>query len=331
MSLPRSLVSTSAAVALFAMGATDARAAAQRTFVASYGLPANTAFNCSVVNPCRAFSEAIGVTVPGGEIIVLDSAAYGAVTIAQPVSIVAPAGIYAGISVFSGTGIVVNAGSGTVVLSGLTINGLGGATGIDFQSGSTLRIDRTVVSGFGAVGNFGVKASLGATATLVIQDGVFAANDQGVAAATSAGLLAVEIDRTRFIGNTYGAVLRENVAGVVTGSSFSGSYMGALAQPIVSGSSNKLTFRDCTFSTNQHGIVTGGFPGTTGVVQVTDSEVSENTTVGVIAQAQSTVTLSNTTVTRNATGVSGAVRSFQDNRLYGNTADGTFSAILTKQ
>jgi hypothetical protein len=330
MSLPRSLICVSIAAASFAMGGTDALAAAQRTFVASYGLPANTAFNCSVVNPCRAFSEAIGVTASGGEIVVLDSAAYGPVSIAQPVSIVAPAGIYAGISVFSGAGIVVNAGSGTVVLSGLTINGLGGATGIDFQSGSTLRVERTTVSGFAAVGNFGVKALMAAPATLAIHDGVFTGNDQGVAAATSAGVLTVAIDGTRFIGNTYGAVLRENVAGVVTGSGFSGSYMGALAQPIAGGSSNRLTFRDCTFSANQHGIVTGGFPGTSGVVQITDSEVSENTTVGVIAQAQSTVTLSNTTVTRNTTGISGFVRSFQDNRLYGNGTDGTFSATLTK-
>ena len=40
----------------------DAGASAQRTFVASYGSPANTAFNCSLSKPCRAFSDAIGVT-----------------------------------------------------------------------------------------------------------------------------------------------------------------------------------------------------------------------------------------------------------------------------
>jgi hypothetical protein len=31
--------------------------AAQRTFVASYGLTTNTAFNCSIAKPCRQFSE----------------------------------------------------------------------------------------------------------------------------------------------------------------------------------------------------------------------------------------------------------------------------------
>jgi hypothetical protein len=60
-------------------------AAAQRTFVASTGSPTNTAFNCSIAKPCRAFIEAIGVTNPGGEVVVLDSAGYGAVTITKSV------------------------------------------------------------------------------------------------------------------------------------------------------------------------------------------------------------------------------------------------------
>src|SRR4030095_16908796 len=103
-------------------------AAAQRTFVASNGLPANTAFNCSLVKPFRAFSEAIGVTNAGGEVIVLDSAGYGAVTITKSVSIISPPGIHAGISVFSGDGVTINAGaSDIVVLRGLSINGQGEA------------------------------------------------------------------------------------------------------------------------------------------------------------------------------------------------------------
>ncbi|MEO8675952.1 MAG: hypothetical protein ABI569_10255 [Casimicrobiaceae bacterium] len=103
-------------------------AAAQRTFVASNGLPANTAFSCSIAKPCRAFSEAIGVTNSGGEVVVLNSAGYGSVTVTKSVSIVAPQGIYAGITVFSGAGVTINAGaSDIVVLRGLSINGQGGA------------------------------------------------------------------------------------------------------------------------------------------------------------------------------------------------------------
>ena len=67
--------------------------AAQRTFVASTGLDTHP---CSISTPCRSFGTAIAHTDDNGEIIVLDSAGYGTVTIAKSVSIIAPPGIYAG-------------------------------------------------------------------------------------------------------------------------------------------------------------------------------------------------------------------------------------------
>src|SRR5262245_22786913 len=94
-------------------------AAVQRTFVGQNGLDINP---CSITQPCRSFGAAIGRTVPGGEVIVLDSAGYGVVTITQSVSIIAPQGVYAGISVMSGqTGITVNGAGIIVVLRGLSI------------------------------------------------------------------------------------------------------------------------------------------------------------------------------------------------------------------
>ncbi len=107
--------------------AADATAAIQRTFVASYGIDAGS---CGITSPCRTFGFAMAQTLSNGEIIVLDSAGYGApVTIAQSVSIIAPPGVYAGISVFSGVGITISAGSGKVTLRGLTINQLGSRCG----------------------------------------------------------------------------------------------------------------------------------------------------------------------------------------------------------
>jgi hypothetical protein len=80
-------------------------------------------------------------------VIVLDSAGYGPVTITKSVSIIAPAGIYAGISVFSGDGVNVNAPGGSVVLRGLSITGLGGTQGINLQAVERTRIESCVVSG----------------------------------------------------------------------------------------------------------------------------------------------------------------------------------------
>jgi hypothetical protein len=147
----RSCLLATTVLALF-LFASDAPASAQRTFVASYGIAGNTTFNCSIVKPCRAFSDALSVTNAGGELIVLDSAGYGPVTITQPVSIIAPTGIYAGISVFSDDGITVNAPGATVVLRGLTINGQGGASGVKVLQAARLRIESCVISGMSAAG-----------------------------------------------------------------------------------------------------------------------------------------------------------------------------------
>jgi len=124
----------------------SAFAAAQRTFVASYGLTTNTAFNCSLTKPCRAFAEAISVTGSKGEVVVLDSAGYGPVAITKSVSIIAPPGIYAGISVISGDGVTVNAPGAVVVLRGLFINGQGGRWGVHLQNAARVRIEGCTIS-----------------------------------------------------------------------------------------------------------------------------------------------------------------------------------------
>jgi hypothetical protein len=120
-----------------------AAAAAPRTYVASYG---NDSHPCSRTLPCRSFPAALANTGSGGEVIVLDSAGYGGVTIAQSVSITAPPGVYAGITVFSGDGITVNGANVVVALRGLTINGRGGANGINFVNGAELVVDRCRIS-----------------------------------------------------------------------------------------------------------------------------------------------------------------------------------------
>src|SRR5512133_3487665 len=92
----RTLVPALAAGTAALLASPGAAALAQRTFVASNGQDTNP---CSITLPCRSFATAIGKTSANGEVIVLDSAGYGAVTITQSVTIAAPAGVYAGIFV----------------------------------------------------------------------------------------------------------------------------------------------------------------------------------------------------------------------------------------
>lgn len=129
---------------------------AQRTFVSVAGNDQSTASLCGVTTPCRSFSAAQTVTTAGGEIVVLASGGYGAINITKALSIIAPAGVYGGITQSgAGSAITVNAGStDTVILKGLTLNGLNGAnSGINFNSGAALHVEGCTISNFGSGGN----------------------------------------------------------------------------------------------------------------------------------------------------------------------------------
>jgi hypothetical protein len=76
------------------LGAQSAHGA-QRAFVASFGSDANTASGCGLANPCRGFTAAMTVVDAGGEILALDAAGYGVVTIDKSVSLIANTGSYA--------------------------------------------------------------------------------------------------------------------------------------------------------------------------------------------------------------------------------------------
>ena len=146
--LRRSCALVSIAFALSLYSAIGAAATAKRTFVASNGNDANP---CSITAPCRGFTAALAQTVSGGEYPCPRLRGLRP-CVDQPGGLDhCAAGRLRGNLGLSGTGIFVNPGSGTVVLSGLTINGLGGTLGINFQSG-TLRIERTTVSGFPSAG-----------------------------------------------------------------------------------------------------------------------------------------------------------------------------------
>jgi len=71
-----------------------------RTYVSGTG---NDSYPCLASWPCQTFQAALALTVAGGEIYVLDSANYGAVTINKAVSITSE-GAMAGVLATSGAG-----------------------------------------------------------------------------------------------------------------------------------------------------------------------------------------------------------------------------------
>ena len=331
----RHLLTPLALTAALAVGlAPDAMALAQRTFVASYGSDASP--TCSLGAPCRAFTAALAQTQLNGEVIVLDSAGYGPATIAQPVSIIAPPGIYAGISVtLGGPGMTVAAGSGKVTLRGLSINNItGGTSGIVFTSGASLYVDNCTVTNFPTAG---LAAVVGATSSVHVTNSTFRDNGTGGVFAASAGTLTISIENSMFGRNTTGLDFRDGTVGTVHFSTMSGGTTGLAAVPPTAGKTASIEVRDCTISDNSGAGVAATQSGAASpvtLVSLLATQISGNGTGVQVTGLNSSAYVSDSAIVRNGTGVSpvssGTVVSGQDNSLVANTVNGAFSSTVPK-
>jgi hypothetical protein len=275
----------------------------QRTFVsAASGSDANP---CSRTEPCRNFAAAIALTLPGGEVIVLDSGGYGVFDINRAVNIEAPAGVFAGIAVFSGAGIEVAAGSSeTVSLRGITLNGLGGSSGIDFLTGKLLHIERCAVSHL-TTGISNLQAG-----TLLVNDTSLVDSEMSISLGNGSQLVRCLIDHCLIQGGTDGISIFQPSKVVIRNSVLAGvgETIGISVNSIVSGQKAEATVENCTvlgFTTGIRAFVSGGGTLMTRV--------------------------SNSTITHNQEGVStndpvnAPIRSRSNNTLRGNFVDGSFN------
>lgn len=328
----------------------DALAAGQRSFVRSDGVDTSP---CSLLQPCRSFNAALLQTNPGGEIIVLDSAGYGPVTIGQSVSIIAPPGIYAGVTVFTGDGIAINGNAGAnVVLRGLTINGQGGNFGIRLQQGTRLHIEGCEISNMNADG-ISIEA---AGAEVFINDTIVRDN-----AGTGVILIAaanVVIDRLRSEHNVHGiyanqgnltardsVVSRNGYYGIVievtnTGSTLAiegtlvvGNFADGIRAVLFGPGTLNLVAARNTLIDNDWGVAINGVTGTV-YAAVTDNVIKGSRNVGLLAfNANSVMTASGNTITRSGgagiKAVSGTIRTRSNNTVMDNNPDLDPSTTLT--
>ena len=79
-----------------------------RTYVSGLGDDGNTSASCPRTKPCRTLAAAYSVTQKGGEIIALDPADYGPITITGPVSLFGNIDALIGVA-SKGTGVTINA------------------------------------------------------------------------------------------------------------------------------------------------------------------------------------------------------------------------------
>jgi hypothetical protein len=248
--------------------------AAPRTFVASSGSDAD---NCSLATPCRSFGTAIAQTDAGGEILVLDSAGYGRVTITKSVAIIAPPGVHAGISVAAGsTGVLIFNATAVVVLRGLVITGQpGSASGIYLNQAARLHVEHCTISNMGADG---VRLRAGHA---YIADSTIRNNGaNGIHARES---IRVVVDRTRIEHNGDSGMLAGNgTVATVTNSVLAGNVNSGMV--IDSDDANSMT-----------------------AASVTDTSLSHNGSLGLWARAENAgsvvqLALTRSTVSSNSLG-----------------------------
>jgi len=268
-----------------AIYAVPAQAAATRTWVSGVGDDLNP---CSRTAPCKTFASAISKTAAGGEISVMDSGAFGAVTITQAVTINGE-GNLAGILASISDGIIVNAGaSDRVIIRDLQINGAGGGTKGITIIGGNVTIDNCLIYGFTA-GGTGIDISAGSAAHIDIRDTSVTNTTNAVMAQASGGGVAVmSIDNMRIndAGTGLGGV-SSNVF-IVMRNSFIG-FTGA-AGILTSGGAASITVDHSELT---HNIIAVNATGAGSTVRLNDVSIYENNTGLAISNGATIATAGN--------------------------------------
>jgi hypothetical protein len=182
--------------------------------------------------------------------------------------------VAAGISVFSGDGVTVNAGGAdTVLLRGLIINNQGSAgNGIVFDAGATLHVESCLINGFSSKSGI-LFAGAG---KLEVKDCVIRNNFTGIDVQPFAGNALASVDQVRLEGNAGdGIVARENSKVTVRNSVASGGDIGFDAATTTSAPA-ELNVENCMASNNTSGIVAQSTSTGVATVRVPNSIITDN-------------------------------------------------------
>jgi hypothetical protein len=299
---------------LLALGVgTAAQAQATRTWISGVGDDANP---CSRTAPCKTFAGAISKTAAGGEIDALDPGGFGGVTITKSITLDGGAGQVASILVAGTNGITVNALSTDVVIirnlriMGLANTGSPGLSGVNVMNAFDVDLENDVFEGFGSAGSpgsFGVKFQPASRGNLTVSNCTFDDNLQGGLAisttATTGGKNRAIVTNSRFYNNSTG--------------------VGAGGFGVDVGANSTVSISNSQMFHNGDGVLVEN----SGLVSVTNSDLSNNLGNGLHATTSGIATISSTLFSSNrASGLlfdnGGQILSFGNNYLYGNSPDG---------
>jgi hypothetical protein len=261
---------------------------------------------CSLADPCRTFRRGLDVVDKGGTVTAIDTGRYDEqfIDVRFSVTLVAAPGVRAELTSKDG-GIYVNASPGdVVVLRNLSLVGRPDPpnNAILFNGGDALHVEDCVVSGWPTKGILALGA---AGRVLHVKNSLFRDNGFGVAID---GPVVGSIEGSHFEHNGYGVSITVNGRATVKNSVVSGNTsVGFLASGYGAANQAELVLEDVSATGNATAVRAEGFSGGKGVVWISTSTASQNTT-GLRVGASGTVyTRGNNTVAGNATDVSGVL------------------------
>jgi len=286
----RNIALASAAV-LFCTASISATTIAH-TWVSGSGNDSNT---CTFASPCATFTGALAKTTAGGMITAKDAGDFGAVSIAQSVTI--DGNNLGSITYTSGNGISISA-SANVIVQNLTINGLGTASeGINVASGGTVIVDNCRIMNITAMGIYFAGAG-----------------NMTVENSRIESLIGSSVTGIYNLANAaQNVVVRNTIIDASPGSAGnSGFIVNQGAGPV------KTSLQNVTImgAGNGYAVATG-----TGVTEITGSVLTQSG-YGVYANYGATISVASSLITANTTGVhsdTGSKIRLDNNDIYDNT------------
>jgi len=313
----RNILLTSAAVLFCTASISAATTTSAHTWVSGSGSDANP---CTFASPCATFAGALANTSAGGLITAKDAGDFGAVTIAQSVTIDGNniGGIaYTGAS---GNPVILITASANVTLQNLIIDGLGSATagifaenggivivdncrimnimavGIEYEGAGNLTVENSRIESLAGSGSIGFEIYANAAENVVVRNTV--------------------IDASPVSANNYGFIVVPN-GGLVTASLQNVTIRGAGAEAVWTGMGvTQIAGSVLT----QSGIGVDATNGST--ISVASSMITANTT-GVCSEASSKIRLDNNDIYDNTTAIAncgGIVKTSTTNKTSGTIA-----------
>ncbi len=295
------------------------QAQATRTWVSGVGDDVNP---CSRTAPCKTWAGAISKTAAGGEIDALDPGGFGTLTITKSILVDGTSGQGFGSTNNAGgiSGFTINdSATGTpntivVRLRNLSINGASssilGTNGINYVSGGSLQVENVRILNQSADG---IRKSSNTAGKLILSDVTISecGSDGVELAGTNAASDAVTMDRV-------------NITKCGSGVRVSNRASVAISNSVIS----NITAPGSNAAVISSSPVVGG-----AIIDLENVQINFNA-VGVQPNANNAIRLSNVHMTGNGNALNfngGTIGTYNNNRIFGNTAGENFPALTDIQ